>query len=114
MIITQIESAIIDRLTRGLGKLVREVRSYSGELDGEPAEVVRQLPGVWVTFGGVQGSELLSTARNKWRDTGRFVVIAGARSVRSDQATATVGHHSTRSAPTSWFTPSAGCWRGRI
>lgn len=71
----------------GLGKLVREVRSYSGELDGEPAEVVRQLPGVWVTFGGVQGSELLSTARNKWRDTGRFVVIAGARSVRSDQAT---------------------------
>ncbi|MCP6105162.1 DUF1834 family protein, partial [Klebsiella pneumoniae] len=70
MIITQIESAIIDRLTRGLGKLVREVRSYSGELDGEPAEVVRQLPGVWVTFGGVQGSELLSTARNKWRDTG--------------------------------------------
>lgn len=45
MIITQIESAIIDRLTRGLGKLVREVRSYSGELDGEPAEVVRKLPG---------------------------------------------------------------------
>ncbi|GJL37208.1 hypothetical protein TUM17576_40280 [Enterobacter hormaechei] len=87
MIITQIESAIIDRLTRGLGKLVREVHSYSGELDGEPAEVVRQLPGLWVTFGGIQGSELLSTARNKWRDTGRFVVILGTRSVRSDEAT---------------------------
>lgn len=86
MIITQIESAIIDRLTRGIGKLVHEVRSYSGELDGEPAEVVRQLPGLWVTFGGIQGSELLSTARNKWRDTGRFVVIAGTRSVRSDEA----------------------------
>ena len=86
MIITQIESAIIDRLTRGLGTLVHEVRSYSGELDGEPAEVVRQLPGLWVTFGGIQGSELLSTARNKWRDTGRFVVIAGTRSVRSDEA----------------------------
>ncbi|HCJ2455789.1 TPA: phage protein Gp37, partial [Klebsiella pneumoniae] len=87
MIITQIESAIIDRLTRGLGKLVREVHSYSGELDGDPADVIRQLPGVWVTFGGIQGSELLSTAGNKWRDTGRFVVIAGARSVRSDEAT---------------------------
>ncbi|HED5569710.1 TPA: DUF1834 family protein [Yersinia enterocolitica] len=86
MIITQIESAIIDRLTLGLGKLVREVRSYSGELDGEPAEVVRQLPGMWVTFGGIQGTELLSTARNKWRDTGRFVVIAGTRSVRGDEA----------------------------
>ncbi|EHF8255009.1 DUF1834 family protein [Enterobacter roggenkampii] len=86
MIITQIESAIIDRLTRGLGELVREVRSYSGELDGEPAEVVRQLPGLWVTFGGIQGTELLSTARNKWRDNGRFVVIAGTRSVRGDEA----------------------------
>lgn len=86
MIITQIESAIIDRLTLGLGKLVREVRSYSGELDGEPAEVVRQLPGLWVTFGGIQGTELLSTARNKWRDSGRFVVIVGTRSVRSDEA----------------------------
>ncbi|HIE9900511.1 TPA: DUF1834 family protein [Klebsiella pneumoniae] len=87
MIITQIESAIIDRLTRGLGKLVREVHSYSGELDGEPAEVIRQLPGVWVTFGGIQGTELLGTTRNKWRDTGRFVVIAGARNVRSDEST---------------------------
>ncbi|GJL33247.1 hypothetical protein TUM17576_00670 [Enterobacter hormaechei] len=86
MIITQIESAIIDRLTRGLGELVREVRSYSGELDGEPAEVVRQLPGLWVTFGGIQGTELLSTARNKWRDSGRFIVIAGTRSVRGDEA----------------------------
>ncbi|MCE0322059.1 DUF1834 family protein, partial [Klebsiella pneumoniae] len=44
MIITQIESAIIDRLTRGLGKLVQGVHSYSGELDGEPAEVIRRLP----------------------------------------------------------------------
>lgn len=107
MIITQIESAIIDRLTRGLGKLVREVHSYSGELDGEPAEVIRQLPGVWVTFGGIQGTELLSTTRNKWRDTGRFVVIAGARNVRSDESTRHGGRHSARSALINWFMPSA-------
>lgn len=87
MIVTQIENAMIARLKQGLGELVREVRSYSGELDGEPASVIRQLPAVWVTFGGIQGSELLSTARNKWRDKGRFVVIAGTRSVRSDEAT---------------------------
>ena len=35
--VTTIESAIIGRLTQGLGRLVREVRTYSGELDGEPA-----------------------------------------------------------------------------
>lgn len=87
MIVTQIENAMITRLKLGLGTLVREVRTYSGELDGEPGNVIRQLPGVWVTFGGIQGSELLSTARNKWRDRGRFVVIAGTRSVRSDEAT---------------------------
>ncbi|TKI08662.1 DUF1834 family protein [Martelella alba] len=87
MIITQIESAIIARLTQGLGKLVQGVHSYSGELDGEPADVVRRLPAVWVTFGGIQKAELVSTARNKWRDTGRFVVIVGTHSVRSDEAT---------------------------
>lgn len=87
MIITQIENAIITRLTQGLGTLVREVRSYSGELDGQPEQVIRQLPAVWVTFGGIQSSELLSTARNRWRDRARFVVIAGTRSTRSDEAT---------------------------
>lgn len=85
--VTTIESAIIARLTRGLGKLVREVRSYSGELDGDVASVVRQLPAVWVTFGGITGTSLLSTARNKWRDSARFVVIIATRSVRSDEAT---------------------------
>ncbi|MGK3122911.1 DUF1834 family protein [Candidatus Pantoea formicae] len=86
MIVTQIENAIIGRLKQGLGQLVREVKSYSGELDGEAANVIRQLPAVWVTFGGIQGSELLSTARNKWRDRARFVVIVGTRNVRSDEA----------------------------
>jgi phage gp37-like protein len=87
LIVTQIEKAIIARLQTGMGKLVREVKSYSGELDGQPENVIRQLPAVWVTFGGIQGSELLSTARNKWRDRGRFVVIAGTRNTRSDEAT---------------------------
>lgn len=85
--VTTIESAIIGRLTQGLGRLVREVRTYSGELDGEPARVARQLPAVWVTFGGITGSELLTTARNKWRDKARFVVIVATRNVRSDEAT---------------------------
>jgi phage gp37-like protein len=98
----------------GLGELVREVRSYSGELDGEPAEVVRQLPGLWVTFGGIQGTELLSTARNKWRDSGRFVVIAGTRSVRGDEASATAVRRKMKLALMRSSTPFVACWPVRI
>lgn len=86
MMITQIEQAIVARLKLGLGKMSSVVRSYGGEMDGEPAEVIRQLPGVWVTFGGIQKSERSSTARNKFVTYGRFVVIVGDRSVRSEEA----------------------------
>lgn len=91
MLITTIEQAIISRLRRGLGRLARTVESYGGEMDGEPAEVIRQLPGVWVTFGGVLKTERHSTARNKFVTTGRFVVMVGDRSVRSEGASRTGG-----------------------
>jgi phage gp37-like protein len=89
--VTRIEAAILDRLRRGLGHLSRNVASYGGEMDGEPADVIRQLPGVWVTFGGVQKTEPTSTARHAYAATGRFVVIAGDRNLRSEEATRTGG-----------------------
>lgn len=91
MLVTDIELAIVDRLRRGLGRLARNVESYGGEMDGEPAEVLRQLPGVWVTFGGVLKTERYSTARNRFVSHGRFVVIVGDRSVRSETASRTGG-----------------------
>ncbi|EFM3262626.1 hypothetical protein WGA_00754 [Escherichia coli KTE40] len=91
MIITDIEQAIVNRLKQGLGHIARSVSSYGGEMDGEPEEVIRQLPGVWVTFGGVQKTERSSTARNKFVTHGRFVVIVGDRSVRSEEASRTGG-----------------------
>ena len=33
--ITEIENALVDRLTRGLGQLANTVKSYGGELDDE-------------------------------------------------------------------------------
>lgn len=86
MIITQIEQAIVTRLKRGLGKMASTVHTYGGEMDGEPAEVIRQLPGVWVTFGGIQKTERSSITRNTFITSGRFVVIVGDRSVRSEEA----------------------------
>ncbi|HFZ8572284.1 TPA: DUF1834 family protein [Salmonella enterica subsp. enterica serovar Birkenhead] len=86
------EDAIIARLTQGLGDMVCEVASYGGEFDGDdPGRVVTSLPAVWVTFGGVTRSVTLNTMRNKWRVTGRFVVLVGDYNVRSESASRSGG-----------------------
>lgn len=86
-IITAVELAIVDRLTRGLGKMVTSVATYGGEFDDENlADVVRRLPAAWVTFGGVRKSTPVDTSRQKWKREGTFVVMVGARSVRSEMA----------------------------
>lgn len=84
MTITDIENAIIDRLKKGLGRMSRSVQSYGGEMDGDPAEVMRQLPAVWVTFAGVQKTEPYGTSRKKFVTHGRFAVLVGERSVRNE------------------------------
>jgi len=48
MITTQIEQAICLRLQRGLGRMVRTVKSYNGEADDLAAQI-KTLPAVWVT-----------------------------------------------------------------
>lgn len=81
------EEAIIARLTQGLGDMVNEVASYGGEFDGDdPGRVVTSLPATWVTFGGVTRSVALNTMRNKWKVTGRFVVLVGDYNARSERA----------------------------
>lgn len=39
--ITQIENSIIQRLNLGMGKMLREVASYNGELDTDIGNIVR-------------------------------------------------------------------------
>ncbi|MCL6375961.1 DUF1834 family protein [Pectobacterium brasiliense] len=86
MIIRDIERGIISRLQKGLGRMTPNVCSYGGELDGEPEEVARAMPAVWVTFGGVQATKNANVGKRKYEVTGRFVVIVGERSVRSEEA----------------------------
>lgn len=86
-IITAVELAIVDRLTRGLGKMVTSVATYGGEFDDENlADVVRRLPAAWVTFGGIRRSSPVDTSRQKWKREATFVVMVGARSARSEAA----------------------------
>lgn len=89
--ITQIESGIIQRLTLGMGRMLREVASYSGELDVDMGNIVRAFPAAWVTFGGITNSKYTSTSRQKVIVTGKFVVMVGDYNTRSDTASRTGG-----------------------
>lgn len=86
-IITAVENAIVARLQKGLGKMVRQVSTYGGEFDdGDLAEVVRNFPAAWVTFGGIKSTKPVGTGRDKWKPESTFIVMVGARSVRSEAA----------------------------
>ena len=86
-IITAVELAIVDRLKRGLGRMVSEVKTYGGEFDSDELDaVVRRFPAAWVTFGGVPCTDPHSTSRSKWKSEATFVVMVGARSVRSEES----------------------------
>ncbi|MCW2480488.1 DUF1834 family protein [Candidatus Symbiopectobacterium sp. NZEC135] len=86
MIIRDIENAMIARLKKGMGRMAANVCSYGGELDGEPGDVARALPAVWVTFGGIQNTKNANIGKRKYEVVGRFVVIVGEYSVRSEEA----------------------------
>lgn len=89
VIISRIQAAMVERLTLGLGKLVKSVTTYGGELDDEPDKVVRRFPAAWVAFLGIQDTRPMNTARSKFLARGRFTVMVGQRSVRSESAART-------------------------
>lgn len=84
--ITDIENAIVTRLKLGLGKMVREVKSYAGELDNENwANSIKQVPACWVTYGGAK-VEAKSTNRQRYEQTATMVVMTATRNLRSEIA----------------------------
>ncbi|MFY3986066.1 phage protein Gp37 [Achromobacter xylosoxidans] len=95
VIISRIQAAMVERLTLGLGRLVKSVTTYGGELDDDLGAVVRRLPAVWVAFLGIQDTRPMNTARTKYLARGRFTVMAGQRSVRSEAAARTGSREET-------------------
>ncbi|HHF6934889.1 TPA: DUF1834 family protein [Haemophilus influenzae] len=82
--ITQIENALVERLQRGLGRLVNTVKSYGGELDDESLGTSR-LPMCLVTFGGAR-IERMGTNLKRHQSTANFVIIVAVNSLRSNIA----------------------------
>ncbi|MBR0574075.1 MULTISPECIES: phage protein Gp37 [Pasteurellaceae] len=84
--ITKIENALIERLKKGLGKLVYSVDSYSGEIDDTQLNV-RRLPLCLVSYGGSNFDTMGATSRGKrYKTSSSFVVLVLARSLRSGTA----------------------------
>lgn len=82
--ITRIEQALVERLQRGLGRLVSTVKSYGGELDDESLSTSR-LPICLVTFGGAR-IERMGTNARRHQSTANFVIIVAVNSLRSNLA----------------------------
>ena len=83
MITTQIEQAICLRLQRGLGRMVRTVKSYNGEADDLAAQI-KTLPAVWVTYGGSRVETI--SGGNRYQDTATFAVMCATHSLRNEAA----------------------------
>jgi len=83
--ISETELAMIELLRIGLGQMVKEVSSYSGELDDVGAND-RALPAVWITFLGIQSTTPVSTGKNPFRMNARFAVMVTAYSVSQEAA----------------------------
>lgn len=84
--ITEIEQAVTDRLKRGLGRMVRTVKSYNGEAE-DLAGQIHTLPAVWVTYGGSKVEPAgTGGVHSRYQDTAEFVVMVAARNLRNEQA----------------------------
>jgi Mu-like prophage protein gp37 len=83
-VITKIEQAMVDRLRRGLGRMVRTVKSYNGEVDDLAAQIMT-LPAVWVTYGGSR-IDSKATGSQRYQDKATFVVMCATRLLRNEIA----------------------------
>ena len=82
-----VEQAIVAAIKAAtLPYALKFVGSYGGEFDDDIGLVVRNFPGVWVTFGGSQDKPH-GVSKDRNMVPARFAVIVGARNVRGEEAT---------------------------
>ena len=82
--ISKIEQAVVARLRLGLGRMVRTVKSYGGEVD-DLSQQLTTFPAVWVTYGGSR-VEAANTGKSRYREQAEMVVMVATRGLRSEEA----------------------------
>jgi phage gp37-like protein len=85
-VIALIEDAIKARLAGAGLPYLRTVATYAGQFDGELHEVVRAFPAVWTAFRGDGPGRATGTSRAGYRLPAVWVVLCGARNLRSEEA----------------------------
>ena len=85
--IAVIEEAIKARIAGAGLPYKPTVATYSGEFDDGLEAVIRNFPAIWVCFGGEGPGKPMATSKRVWRFPATFVVIVGARNLRSEAAT---------------------------
>ena len=82
--IAAIESAIIETIRAAKLPYLRYLGTYGGELDGDPQNIFRQVPAVWVSYREESAPEPRNTARTRWTVRATFSVLVAARSLMSE------------------------------
>ena len=86
-LVGSVELALIDRLRKGLGKSVREVGSYRGQLDEEGIkQVVNAVPALFVGFAGHKNPKTHSTRRDVVVMPATFTIFVVVRNIASEAA----------------------------
>ena len=81
-----IEDAIKAQLTVARLPYVRTIATYGGQLDGDFATVIRQLPGLWVVFRGDGPGTPANTMRRVWNVPATFMILVAARNLRNEES----------------------------
>ncbi len=83
-----IEQAIKDVMAKQIQNRtwpwIREIKTYGGEFDEDITAIIKAFPAIWVTFDGSATPSMNSF--NKTVYPIKFIVLVGARSLRSEQA----------------------------
>ena len=85
--IATIETAIVETIRAAKLPYLRYLGTYGGELDGEPQNIIRQTPAVWVSYRDESAPEPRNTARSRWTVKATFSVLVAARSLKNEEAT---------------------------
>ncbi|EFL52024.1 protein of unknown function DUF1834 [Solidesulfovibrio fructosivorans JJ]] len=84
--IAVIEEAIKHRLAAAALPYKPTIATYGGEFDAGLEQVVRRFPALWVAFDHDGPGKAINTAKDVWHIPATFVVMVGARNLRSEAA----------------------------
>ncbi len=89
--IGDIEQAIIDKIdgassspSPALGYVIKDCKSYGGELEGPVTEIAKRFPAALVMFKGINSSQ--EVGDEVWRYNATFIVIVGSKNRRNNKA----------------------------